>query len=254
MINNQHQLNQQQYQNKSEAYLNSQAHAQGIEFTKMQQLLQAQADSHVLDLGCGGGHVTYHIAPFAEQVVAYDLSAEMVDLVVAQAAIKGLNNVTGQVGAAENLPFTDQTFDAVISRYSAHHWQHVGQALQQVHRVLKPNGRVVFFDIVGSSDPILDTFLQSIEVIRDPSHVRDYSVQEWAHMAEYAGFQIERIEKQSLKLDFRTWVERMQTPAFAVETIRYLQSTVSDGVREYYQIQADGSFVSQALYLELSKI
>ncbi len=254
MINNQHQLNQQQYRNKSEAYLNSQAHAQGIEFAKMQDMLQQQQYQRVLDLGCGGGHVSYQVAPFVEQVVAYDLSAEMVDLVVKQAELKALDNVIGEVGPAESLAFADQYFDAVISRYSAHHWQHVGQALQQVHRVLKPKGRVVFFDIVGSSDPILDTFLQSIEVIRDPSHVRDYSVQEWVQMAEYAGFQIERMEKQSLKLDFQSWVERMQTPIHAIETIRYLQKNASDAVQQYYQIQADGTFVSQALYLELSKI
>ena len=251
---NQQQVNQQQYGNNSEAYLNSQVHAQGIEFTKMQDLIQQHQFKNVLDLGCGGGHVTYQIAPFAEQVTAYDITPEMVDLVVNQSQEKGLNNVVGQVGGAESLHFQDESFDCVISRYSAHHWQSVTQAMREIHRVLKRDGRVVMFDIVGNSNPILDTFIQTIEMIRDPSHVRDYSVAEWMTFAEQAGFRVETIEKQSLTLNFQSWVERMQTPENAINTIRYLQGKVSDQVRDYFQIQDDGTFTSESVYLVLSKI
>ena len=251
---NQQQVNQQQYGNNSEAYLNSQVHAQGIEFTKMEDLIQQHQFKNVLDLGCGGGHVTYQIAPFAEQVTAYDITPEMVDLVVNQSQEKGLNNVVGQVGGAESLHFQDESFDCVISRYSAHHWQSVTQAMREIHRVLKRDGRVVMFDIVGNSNPILDTFIQTIEMIRDPSHVRDYSVAEWMTFAEQAGFRVETIEKQSLTLNFQSWVERMQTPENAINTIRYLQGKVSDQVRDYFQIQDDGTFTSESVYLVLSKI
>ena len=56
------------------------------------------------------------------------------------------------------MPFSDQQFDVVISRYSAHHWQHVPTAMKEVNRVLKPDGIVIFVDIISSSSPILDTF------------------------------------------------------------------------------------------------
>lgn len=252
-MTSQHQVNQQQYHEKSAAYLQSAVHAQGEEFAKMREVVLNYPQAHVLDLGCGGGHVSYQMATVAEHVTAYDLCAEMVELVLQQAQQKGLQHVQGKVGAAEQLDFLDQYFDVVISRYSAHHWHHLGQAMQEIHRVLKPHGRVIFFDVIGSADPILDTFLQTIEMIRDPSHVRDYSVAEWMRLAEYHGFQIERIEKQSLALDFQTWVERMQTPAASVATIRDLQQKVSDHIRDYYQIQADGSFSTPTCYLQLSK-
>lgn len=249
----QHEINQKQYQDKSESYLKSAVHAQGVEFEKMQGIIQKYQLKHVLDLGCGGGHVSYQIAPFAEQVTAYDLTAEMVQLVVEQAKQKKLNNIWGQQGAAEQLKFEDEYFDCVISRYSAHHWQNVRHAMSEIFRVVKPSGKVILVDILGTQQPILDTFFQSIETIRDPSHVRNYSLSEWTNFAEYAGFQIETIEKQYLDLEFKSWVERMQTPSFAIETIRYLQQKVSDQVRNYYQIQDDGSFRSEVMYLVLSK-
>ncbi|MFT4021976.1 MAG: class I SAM-dependent methyltransferase [Acinetobacter sp.] len=248
-----HEVNQQQYQDKSEAYLKSQVHAQGVEFQKMQQLIQQQQFKTVLDLGCGGGHVTYQIAPYVDKVIAYDLTPQMVDLVCHQAQQRGLDNVTGQQGAAEKLPFEDASFDCVISRYSAHHWQNVSQAMQEIERVLRPQGQAIFVDVLGNSQPILDTFLQSIEMIRDPSHVRDYSLQEWSKFVEYAGFRIETLEKQQLFLDFNAWVERMKTPTEAVITLRYLQSRACKQVQQYFQIDDDGSFKSEVIYLVVTK-
>lgn len=248
-----HQVNQQQYQDKSQAYLTSSVHAQGIEFQKMQQLIQLHQFKTVLDLGCGGGHVSYQVAPFVEQVTAYDLTPSMVELVAQQATQKGVNNVITQQGAAESLPFADQSFDCIISRYSAHHWHNVAQAMSEIYRVVAQQGKVIMVDILGNSNPVMDTFFQTMESIRDPSHVRNYSLQEWMHFAECAGFRIECVEKQHLELEFQSWTERMQTPDYAVQTIRYLQHKASDQTRQYYQIQADGSFRSEVLYLVLSR-
>lgn len=252
-MNTQHQVNQQQYQNKSQAYLNSSVHAQGIEFAKMQQLVRSHQFKTVLDLGCGGGHVSYQIAAYAEAVTAYDLTPSMVELVAKQAKEQGFENVIVQQGAAEFLPFADQSFDCVITRYSAHHWQNVAQAMSEIHRVLAKHGKVIIVDILGNSNPVMDTFFQAIETIRDPSHVRNYSLQEWMGFAEYAGFKVEIVEKQSLDLEFQSWTERMQTPQHAVETIRYLQSKASDQVRQYYKIREDGSFSSEVVYLMLAR-
>lgn len=253
-MNSQHHVSQNQYQDKSEAYLNSQVHAQGIEFEKMRQCIQQNQFKHILDLGCGGGHVSYQVADLSETTIAYDVTAEMVNLVCEQAKAKGLSQIQGKQGGAEKLPFADQSFDCVISRYSAHHWQHVGQAMQEIYRVLKPKGKVIFVDILGNSQPVLDTFLQTIEMIRDPSHVRDYSLQEWMQFAEYAGFSIEQVDKQKLNLNFESWVSRMQTPESHIHTIRDLQKKVSDTVKQYFQIQNDGSFQSDVMYLVLSKV
>ena len=49
-------------------------------------------------------------------------------------------------------------------------------------------------------------------MIRDPSHVRNYSIKDWVHFIEDAGFELTTLEKQTLKLDFDSWVQRMKTP------------------------------------------
>ena len=249
----QHAINRQQYDDKAEAYLNSQVHAEGAEFAKMRALLSEQGANNVLDLGCGGGHVSYQIAPVVKQVTAYDLSPAMVDNVIAHATTLGLTNINARVGCAEQLSFAEGQFEAIISRYSAHHWQSVPQALQEMHRVVRKDGKVIIFDILGHSHPIINNFLQTIETIRDPSHVRDYNLAEWTTMAEMAGFRIQTIEKGTLTLDFASWVKRMNTPTEAVATIRQLQQTASEMVKRYFAIQADGSFTTETLYLVLTK-
>uniref|UniRef100_UPI00124C43F6 class I SAM-dependent methyltransferase n=1 Tax=Acinetobacter sp. TUM15103 TaxID=2609137 RepID=UPI00124C43F6 len=155
---NQHEINLKQYQNKSLSYLNSTAHSEGIEFDKFIKEIEKYSNAVVLDLGCGGGHVAYNVANHADLVFAYDLSHEMLDTVSKAANDRKIKNIFVQQGIAEDMPFTDEQFDVVISRYSAHHWQHVPTAMKEINRVLKPNGTVIFVDIISSSFHILDTF------------------------------------------------------------------------------------------------
>ena len=90
--------------------------------------------------------------------------------------------------------------------------------------------------------------LQTIEVIRDPSHVRNYSIKDWVHFIEDAGFELTTLEKQTLKLDFDSWVQRMKTPEDQIKTLRYLQENAADVVKKYFNIQKDGSFESKVGY------
>lgn len=125
-----------QFGEQANAYLTSAVHAQGKDLQRLAQLLEPHAGARLLDLGCGAGHASFTAAARVAQVVAYDLSAQMLAVVEQTAAEKGLSNIQLQQGVAESLPFEDASFDLVISRYSAHHWHDVGQALREVKRVL----------------------------------------------------------------------------------------------------------------------
>ncbi len=74
-------------------------------------------------------------------------------------------------------------------------------------------------------------------MIRDPSHVRNYSIKDWVHFIEDAGFELTILEKQTLKLDFDSWVQRMKTPEDQIKTLRYLQENAADVVKKYFNIQ-----------------
>lgn len=240
---------QRQFGEQANAYLSSAVHAQGAEFALLQAELAGQGSARVLDLGCGAGHVSFHVAPLVAEVVAYDLSQSMLDVVARAAAERGLANIVTERGAAERLPFADASFDFVFSRYSAHHWSDLGLALREVRRVLKPGGVAAFIDILSPGSPLLDTYLQSVEVLRDTSHVRDYSAGEWLQQVSEAGLSSRGHSRQRLRLEYHSWVERMRTPAAMREAILQLQRAMGEEVRQYYQIEADGSFSTDVLVL-----
>ncbi|MBB6574654.1 ubiquinone/menaquinone biosynthesis C-methylase UbiE [Xanthomonas arboricola] len=236
-----------QFGPQAQAYLHSEVHAQGAEFAELRADLQGHRNGRLLDLGCGAGHVSFQLAPLMAEVVAYDLSADMLEVVAATAADRGLTQVRTMQGAAERLPFETGSIDAVVSRYSAHHWSDLGQALREVRRVLRPGGIAAFVDVVAPGLPLLDTHLQAIELLRDTSHVRDYSVAQWLQTLGDAGLQVQRHHCHRLQLDYLSWVDRMRTPEVLRAAIRALQGAAVDEVREYFQIAADGSFSTDVL-------
>jgi SAM-dependent methyltransferase len=242
-----------QFGSRAQAYLTSAVHAQGPDLQAMVALVKGRADADVLDLGCGGGHVTFNTAPHVRSVIAYDLSPEMLDVVAETASKRGLDNVATQRGVAEELPFEDGRFDVVLSRLSAHHWRDVNAGLREAARVLKPGGMAVFVDAVSPGVPLLDTFLQAIELLRDCSHVRDYSRAEWEAAIAGAGLVVDATSHFRFHIDFRSWVERMNTPSGQVEAIRALQSSVSEIVTRYFQIEADGSHKLDVALFEAAK-
>lgn len=243
------QVVQRQFGEQAAAYLTSAVHAQGTEFALLQAEVQGRSDARVLDLGCGAGHVSFNVAAAVGEVVAYDLSQQMLDVVRDTAVARGLDNVSTRHGAAERLPFEDGEFDFVFSRYSAHHWSDLGLALREVRRVLKPGGVAAFIDVMSPGSPLLDTYLQTVEVLRDTSHVRDYSAAEWLRQVSEAGLFTRSHTRQRLHLEYTSWVERMRTPEAMRAAIRELQQAVGSEVREYFEIAEDGSFSTDVLVL-----
>jgi SAM-dependent methyltransferase len=149
------------------------------------------------------------------------------------------------------LPFAGGSFDVVLSRYSTHHWQDVRKGVREARRVIRTGGTAVFSDIIAPESPVADTFLQTFEMLRDPSHVRDYSTAEWVSIAAEAGFAVTGVTRRRLPLDFTSWVGRMRTPDVQVAAIRALQAAMSEPVRQHFEIAADGSFVIDQAVFEL---
>ena len=233
------------------AYLTSTVHATGADLRTLADAVRATPDATVLDLGCGAGHASFAVAPHVRDVVAYDLAAPMLATVDAAARERGLANLRTQQGPAEQLPFETATFDWVVSRMSAHHWHDMRAALAEVRRVLKPGGRVLMIDIAGNDHPLLDTYLQAAEVLRDASHVRDYRADEWLVMFREAGFDAHDAQPLAAADRFRyVGRARIRTPADSVTGIRALWAHAPDEVRGYYAVQPDGSFEHDALLID----
>ena len=235
------------------AHLTSAVHAQGPDLDALAALVVGKSAARVLDLGCGGGHVSFAVAKHVREVVAYDLSAEMLAVVAKAAGERGLGNLTTQQGVAEKLPFADSSFDYVFSRYSAHHWRDLDLGLREAARMLKPGGIAAFVDTVTPEQPLLDTFLQTVELLRDPSHVRDYARAEWLAMIGRAGLLAGRASEHRVRLDMKSWLERMRTPPVQADAIRALEAVMSESVTRHFAIEADGSFTIDVLTVVATK-
>lgn len=232
-----------QFGPRAKAYVESAVHSQGADLARIADVASALRPARALDLGCGGGHVTYAMAPHARETVACDLSAEMLAAVRDTAAARGLGRVTTVQSSAEELRFDDASFDMLGCRYSAHHWQDVDAGLREARRVLKPGAPALFVDVVSSDAPLIDTHLQAVELLRDTSHVRDYSEAEWREKLATAGFVVQQVGTWRLRMDFPVWIARMATPDPLATAIRLVQDSAPEEVRRHFAIEPDGSFM-----------
>lgn len=242
-----------QFGSRADAYLKSTVHAAGEDLQALVAVAAERPGRRILDLGCGGGHVTFNVASHACSVTAYDLSQDMLDVVAKAAQERGLSNVETARGVAEVLPFEDASFDVVMSRYSAHHWHDLDAAMREAFRVLKPGGTLAVSDSISPGRPLIDTFYQTIEMLRDCSHVRNRSRVEWQSSIARAGFVPGEARQFRLRLDFASWVERMRTPEVQVKAIRALQTAVSEMATGYFEVEEDGSFTFDVGFFEARK-
>ena len=139
------------------------------------RLVEALGDAargRVLDVACGPGIVTAELAAVAKQVVALDLTPEMLVKARERCAKAGRANVTFQEGSATALPFGDASFDAAVTRLSFHHFLAPPDVLAEMLRVVKPGGIVAVADVVSAEAQDKAAIQNAIEILRDPSHVR----------------------------------------------------------------------------------
>lgn len=231
-------------------YLTSAVHAHGTDLERLTALAMRRGRPSALDLGCGAGHAAFAMAKGGARVTAYDVSADMLHVVDREANRRGIDGLHTRQGAAEHLPFADASFDVVATRFSAHHWADVGRALREARRVLRAGGSLVVIDVVAPEAPLLDTVLQTVELLRDASHVRDYRASEWAAMLREAGFAIPQCETWRLRMEFETWVTRMRTPHVRVQAIRDVLAQAADEVKQYFTVDSDGSFDIDIAWME----
>lgn len=242
---------QAQFGPRAQAYVESVVHAGGEDLDRLEALAQAAAPRRALDLGCGGGHVAYRLARHARAVTASDLSADMLAAVASTARARGLPPIETVQAPAEQLPFEDARFDFLGCRFSAHHWRDLDAGLREARRVLQPGAAAVFIDAISPGPAILDTHIQAVELLRDPSHVRDYTRAEWSAALARAGFELRAARSWRLRMEFASWTQRMRTPAAHIEAIRCLQRAAAGPTLAHFAIEPDGSFMLDALLLEV---
>ncbi|MGA9761858.1 MAG: methyltransferase domain-containing protein, partial [Gaiellaceae bacterium] len=123
---------------------------------------------------------------------------------------------------AEELPFPAASFDLVGSRIASHHFADVEAALAEMARVTRE--LVLLEDLL-----FIDERVEEAERLRDPSHVRALSLEEWRALFSSCGVEIEREEVIDRKVSFAAWLERCNCTGETAERTRELLAHRLDG-------------------------
>jgi ubiquinone/menaquinone biosynthesis C-methylase UbiE len=190
------------WSDRADAFRESPTHREGPDLDLLVEWCEPGPEVKVLDVATGGGHVARRLRDEGCTVVTVDPAPGMEPDVVAP---------------AEALPFGDGAFDVVTCRIAAHHFADIRKAVAEMARV--SNRLLVIEDNVYRGEHV-----EEAERLRDPSHVRCYSEDDWKSMAEQAGFEVEQVEHFPRKQSFDAWLERVGTTPEAAAEIRSLLS------------------------------
>jgi SAM-dependent methyltransferase len=193
---------------RAEAYRVSRTHAEGDDLDLVVAWCAPAAGVTVLDVATGGGHVARRLREAGAEVVTVDAAPGMQPDVVAP---------------ADHLPFADSSFDVIACRIAVHHFPDARAAVKEMARVARD--RVVIEDNTFTSEGA-----EEADKLRDPSHVRNYSVDEWRSFFELAD--LERTDEVTMvrDTDFADWLDRTETPEDERARIReLLDDRVHDG-------------------------
>jgi SAM-dependent methyltransferase len=192
---------------RADAFRESPTHREGPDLDLLVEWCEPGDGVKVLDVATGGGHVARRLREEGCTVVTVDPAPGMKADVVTP---------------ADHLPFEGRSFDVVSCRIAAHHFPDIRAAVGEMARV--SNDLLVIEDNLFRGEDV-----EKAERLRDPTHVRCYSEDEWKSFVEDAGFEVERLEHFDRRQSVELWLERVETPPADAKRVRELLADRIDG-------------------------
>jgi SAM-dependent methyltransferase len=194
---------------RAQAMRESPTHREGPDLDLVIELCEPAKGVQAIDVATGGQHVARRLREAGATVVTVDPAPGMEPDVISR---------------AEELPFADGSFDVAACRIAAHHFDDVGAAVREMTRVV--SDRVVIQDTLFQGE-----VMEEVERVRDPSHVRRYSEDEWRGFFEDAGLTVDRLEIMTRRIPIDPWLARAAaTEEVAAKVKELIADLVEDGL------------------------
>jgi ubiquinone/menaquinone biosynthesis C-methylase UbiE len=187
MTDSHRQITIHQFTRQAAPFSQSAGHTNEESLRLLAEMVELSGEDTVLDVACGAGIVACKFAAVASHVTGVDLTPAMLGQARLLAARRGLTNLTWRQGDVEALPFPDESFSVVLSRYAFHHFPNPGVVLSEMARVCRPGGRVMIAD--GCPPPEKADAYNHFEKLIDPSHHRALTLAELLTLVSGAGLE-----------------------------------------------------------------
>jgi SAM-dependent methyltransferase len=193
---------------RADAFRASEPHREGADLDLVVEWCEPGEGVKALDVATGGGHVARRLREAGCEVVTVDPAPGMKPDVV---------------GRAEHLPFDDGSFDVVVCRIAAHHFPEIEAAVAEMARVSER--LLVIDDLLFDGEGV-----EEAHRLRDPTHVRSYTEDEWRELVVANGFEVEQIQVfGERRLTLETWLERVEVPPDDRPRVVELLGDATDG-------------------------
>ncbi len=212
----------QEFTKQAQAYAMNPLIANPDRLAALVQAVHPKPGARVLDVATGPGYVAAAFAEVDCEVIGLDLTPAPLALAEQMRAARGLTNLRFQLGDAENLPFAEQTFDIVVSRYALHHCENPQDMLSEMARVCNLQGTVVIQDLVVSEFPARAIYQNRFEQLRDTSHTRALPISEFLSLFTACGLEVEQVITSRLTMPLEVWLENAHTSPERAAQVREL--------------------------------
>jgi len=138
------------------------------------------------------------------------------------------------IARAEHVPFADGSFEVVVSRIAPHHFADIRAAVAEMARVARR--LVLVVDNLYRGD-----LVEEAERLRDPTHVRNYSDEEWREFFDAAGLDVEDVRVLEVQIELEPWLARASCAGAEADRVReLLAGVIHDGRLRMQRIAVKG--------------
>ncbi len=221
---------------------------------RLARMVRAGGSDSAVDLACGPGTLALRFARHVRWICGLDLTPAILERARRSAAAEGLANLDFAIGDVQSLPFADGSLDIAVSSYALHHFPDAARTIREMARVVKRGGRVGILDIFVPDDPKISELNNRIEILRDPSHTRTITREEFESHFAVNGLRIIEtgIQENSRAFDHWTLVAGLKPgDAAYIEARRLMEASVADDASWFhprFEPAEDGSGARELIF------